>query len=224
MILFDEDVTLLDEIGRDIVQKKEGFRFSVDAVILAEFFRGNKPGKLLEIGTGTGIISILLSDRKEVTHITAVEIQSDMAELAGRNIVRNSLESRIEVIHGDIREMKKGNSYDYVITNPPYMTLDGKKINIHDNKALSRHEINLNLEELVKNAKRLLKPRGQFFMVHRTHRFPEILSALEKEGFSVKRTRFVYSDHESSSNLVLIEASKGRKEVLQVEPPLYLNT
>jgi 16S rRNA (guanine1207-N2)-methyltransferase len=224
MILCDEDITLLGEMKRDIIQKKEGFRFSVDAVILAEFFRGNKPGELLEIGTGTGIVSILLSDKSEITHITAVEIQPEMAELAGRNMVRNNLQDRIEVIQGDVREIKKGNSYDYIITNPPYMHLDGKKINIHDNKALSRHEINLTLQELVKNAKRLLKPRGQFFMVHRTHRFTEILSLLESEGFSVKRMRFVYSDHEKTSNLVLIEASKGRKEVLEVEQPLYLNT
>ncbi len=224
MIQWNEDVTLLNEMGRDIIQKKDGFRFSIDAVILAEFFRGRKPGKLLEIGTGTGIISILLSQNKEITDITAVEIQSEMAELAGRNIVRNNLSERIEVIHGDVKNIKNGNQYDYIITNPPYMPVDGKKINNHDNKALSRHEINLTLKELVKNSKRLLKPRGQFFMVHRTHRLPEIVCVLENEGFSLKRMRFVYSNNESNSNLVLIEASKGRKEIVEVEPPLYLNT
>lgn len=219
-----EDVTLLNEMGRDIIQKKSGFRFSVDAVILADFFKGVKPGKLLEIGTGTGIISILLSDREEIEKITALEVQPEMAELAERNMKRNKLEERIEVVLGDVKEMKPGNMYDYVVSNPPYIPVDGKKINIQDNKALSRHEINLTLEELVKNAKRLLKPRGQFFMVHRTHRFSEISSVLEREGFSVKRVRFVYSDHESGSNLVLIEASKGRKEILEVEQPLYLKS
>lgn len=224
MIHPDEDITLLNEIGRDIIQKKNGFRFSVDAVILADFFRGTKPGKVLEIGTGTGIISILLSGRKEVEKITALEVQPEMAELAERNVERNGLEERIDVVLGDVKEMKSGNMYDYVLSNPPYMPVDGKKINIHDNKALSRHEINLTLEELVKNAKRLLKPRGQFFMVHRAHRFSEISNVLEKEGFSMKRARFVYSDHENRSNLVLIEASKGRKEILEVEQPLYLNS
>lgn len=223
MIRPDEDITILGEVGRDIIQKKNGFRFSIDAVILADFFKGKKLGKLLEIGTGTGIISILLSDRKEIEKITALEVQAEMAELAERNVIRNSLEKRIEVVLGDVKEMKAGNVYDYVISNPPYMPLDGKKINLHDNKALSRHEINLTLEELVKNAKRLLKPRGQFFMIHRTHRFSEISGVLEKEGFSLKKVRFVYSDHDSSSNLVLIEASKGRKEILEVEKPLYLN-
>ncbi|WP_319371074.1 methyltransferase [uncultured Ilyobacter sp.] len=224
MIRPDEDITLLDEMGRDIIQKKNGFRFSVDAVILADFFKGKKPGKLLEIGTGTGIISILLSDREEIGKITALEVQPEMAELAERNMIRNGLKGRIEVVLGDVKEMKSGNMYDYVISNPPYMPLDGKKINMHDNKALSRHEINLTLEELVKNAKRLLKPRGQFFVVHRTHRFSDIACIFEREGFSLKRVKFVYSDNKSSSNLVLIEASKGRKEILEVEQPLYLNS
>ncbi len=224
MIHPDEDITLLNEMGRDIIQKKTGFRFSVDAVILADFFRGVKPGKLLEIGTGTGIISILLSEREGIEKITALEVQPEMAELAERNVKRNGLNKHIEVVLGDVKEIKSGNMYDYIISNPPYMPVDGKKINIHDNKALSRHEINLTLEELVKNAKRLLKPRGQFFMVHRTHRFSEISAVLEREGFSMKRARFVYSDNKSSSNLVLIEASKGRKEILEVEQPLYLNS
>jgi 16S rRNA (guanine1207-N2)-methyltransferase len=224
MIQPDEDITILGEVGRDIIQKKKGFRFSVDAVILADFFQGKKTGKVLEIGTGTGIISVLLSDRKEIEKITALEVQPEMAELAEKNVKRNSLEGRIEVVLGDVKNMKAGNVYDYIISNPPYMPLDGKKINLHDNKALSRHEINLTLEELVKNAKRLLKPRGQFFMVHRTYRFSEISGVLEKEGFSLKRVRFVYYDHKSSSNLVLIEASKGRKEILEVEKPLYLNS
>ena len=121
------------------------------------------------------------------------------------------------------KNLKEGNTYDYVISNPPYMTVDGKKINPTDSKAVSRHEISLTLSELIENAKRLLKPRGHFYLVHRSYRLGEILVELEKNGFSPKRIKNVYSDRFSEGKLVLIEASKGRREKLIIEQPMYLD-
>jgi len=218
----DEDITLLDD-GKTLLQKKQGFRFGVDAVILADFYRGKKNSKILEVGSGTGIIPILLCQTKGAQNITALEIQEEMAELAARNVARNSLEDNIKIKNIDVKNLKEGNSYDCVISNPPYMTIDGKKLNPSDGKAVARHEICLTLAELVENAKRLLKPRGQFYIVHRSYRLGEILMELEKNGFSPKRIKNVYSDRYSEGKLVLVEASKGRKEILSIEQPLYLD-
>ncbi|GLI56174.1 16S rRNA methyltransferase [Propionigenium maris DSM 9537] len=221
-ILEDEDITLLDD-GADIIQKKQGFRFGADAVILAEFYRGKSRAKILEIGSGTGIIPILLCQRNAASDITALEIQREMAELTQRNLRRNSMEDRVRVLNMDVKELREGNTYDCVISNPPYMTIDGKKINPNDSRAVARHEISLNLRELVENAKRLLKPRGQFYMIHRSYRLSEILVELERNDFSPKRIRSVYSDRFSEAKLVLVEASKGRREKLTIEQPLYLD-
>lgn len=218
----DEDITLLDD--GTLIQKRQGFRFGVDAVILADFYSGKKNAKILEVGSGTGIIPILLCQQKNAEDITALEIQDHMAELANRNVKRNSLEDKIKILHTDVKHLKQGNTYDCVISNPPYMVIDGKKINPNDSKAIARHEISLTLSELIESAKRLLKPRGQFYIVHRSYRLGEILIELEKNGFSPKRIKNVYSDTTSEGKLVLVEASKGRKETLTVEQPLYLGT
>lgn len=222
MIREDEDITLLDD-GADILQKKDGFRFGVDAVILADFYEGRTEAKILEVGSGTGIIPILLCQKGKAQNVTAVEIQDEMADLARRNVERNGLSQRIEVIHGDVKELKQGNTYDCVISNPPYMTIDGKKISQGDSKAVSRHEISLNLGELIDNARRLLKPRGSLYLVHRSHRLIEIINSLTEKGFSVKRIKNVHPDRDREARLVLVEASKGRKEKLTLEQPLYLD-
>lgn len=217
----DEDVTLLDD-GKTMYQKKDGFRFGIDAVVLAGFFEGKIKGKVLEVGTGTGIIPILLCQRGYMD-IKALEIQKDMAELARRNISLNGLEDRVEIINTDVKALKEGNTYDYVISNPPYMKIDGKKLNDRDEKTIARHEINLSLEELIVNAKRLLKPRGSITVVHRAYRLGEILIELEKNGFSTKRIQSVYPTREVDARLVLVEASKGRKESLRIEDGLYID-
>jgi len=221
-LLEDEDISLLDD-GADIIQKKSGFRFGADAVLLAEFYNGRQRSKILEVGTGTGIIPVLLCQKDKTSHITALEIQEEMADLTIRNLRRNSLEDRVRVLNIDVKNLKEGNTYDCVISNPPYMVIDGKKINPNDSRAVARHEISLTLKELVENAKRLLKPRGQFYLIHRSYRLGEILMELEKNGFSPKRIKNVYSDKFSEAKLVLVEASKGRNEKLTIEQPLYLD-
>lgn len=221
MLYENEDMTLLRDNFK-IIQKTNGFRFSVDAVILADFFSPIKEGKILDIGTGNGIIPILLYGKGKGKKIVGVDIQEENISLARRNIQLNNLEDMIDIVNCDIKDYPMGNSFDYIVSNPPYMKVDGKKQNDLSSKAIARHEIKLDLENLVKNAKRMLKPVGSFSLVHRSYRFTEISRVLEESGFSLKRVRFVYFSKEKNSNLVLIEAWKGKKCQLEIEPPLFL--
>ncbi|WP_410208337.1 tRNA1(Val) (adenine(37)-N6)-methyltransferase [Fusobacterium sp.] len=221
MLEVGEDITLLKN-GYKIIQKKDGFRFSVDAVLLSDFFTPFKQGKILDIGTGNGIISMLLAINKKSSAITGIDIQEESCKIAEKNVKLNELEDVIKIINGDVKEYPYGNTFDYIVSNPPYMKTDGKKQNECMSKSIARHEVKLTLEELVKSAKRLLKPVGTFSMIHRSYRFTEICRVLEDCGFSLKRVRFVYFSKEKNSNLVLIEAVKGKKCKLEVEAPVYL--
>lgn len=220
-MLVNEDITTLNN-GYKLIQKKDGFRFSVDAVILSDFFSPTKKGKILDIGCGNGIIPILLYSKGKGEDITGVEIQEENCELALKNVKLNNLEKYIKIENSDVKEYPKGNTFDYIISNPPYMEVDGKKQNILSCKSIARHELTLNLYDLIRNAKRLLKPVGSITLVHRSYRFTDISRILEDCGFSLKRVRFVYYSKDRNSNLVLVEAFKGKKCKLEIEPPLFL--
>lgn len=220
-MLVNEDITMLNN-GYKLIQKKDGFRFSVDAVILSDFFSPTKKGKILDIGCGNGIIPILLCSKGKGEDITGIEIQEENCELALKNVKLNNLEDYIKIENSDVKEYPKGNTFDYIISNPPYMEVDGKKQNILSCKSIARHELTLNLYDLIRNAKRLLKPMGSITLVHRSYRFTDISRILEDCGFSLKRVRFVYYSKDRNSNLVLVEAVKGKKCKLEIEPPLFL--
>ena len=220
-MLVNEDITTLNN-GYKLIQKKDGFRFSVDAVILSDFFSPTKKGKILDIGGGNGIIPFLLYSKGKGEDITGVEIQEENCELALKNVKLNNLEDYIKIENDDVKEYPKGNTFDYIISNPPYMEVDGKKQNILSCKSIARHELTLNLYDLIRNAKRLLKPMGSITLVHRSYRFTDISRILEDCGFSLKRVRFVYYSKDRNSNLVLVEAFKGKKCKLEIEPPLFL--
>ena len=220
-MLVNEDITTLNN-GYKLIQKKDGFRFSVDAVILSDFFSPTRKGKILDIGCGNGIIPILLYSKGKGEDITGVEIQEENCELALKNVKLNNLEDYIKIENDDVKEYPKGNAFDYIISNPPYMEVDGKKQNILSCKSIARHELTLNLYDLIRNAKRLLKPMGSITLVHRSYRFTDISRILEDCGFSLKRVRFVYYSKDRNSNLVLVEAFKGKKCKLEIEPPLFL--
>ncbi|RUA09859.1 MAG: 16S rRNA methyltransferase [Fusobacteria bacterium] len=217
----DENLEPLD-YGMVILQKKDGFRFGEDALRVADFFSPTKSGNLLDIGTGTGIISLMISRNSKINHITAVEIQEEMADMAKRTVEKNSLEEKIEVLNIDIKKLNRGNTYDYIISNPPYMKNQGGKVNPNSIKAISRHEVTLNLEELIKESKRLLKPGGTLTLIYRSERMVELLSILSNEGFYVKRMQNIFSKTNKTSKLFMVEAVKGKNKGFEFLEPIYV--
>lgn len=217
----DENLEPLDH-GMVILQKKDGFRFGEDAVMVAEFFTAIKNGKLLDIGTGTGIISLILSRNPKVDNITSVEIQEEMAGMAKRSVEKNDLTEKIEVLNVDIKKLNRGNTYDYIVSNPPYMKSSNGKVNPHSMKAISRHEITLNLKELIDESKRLLKPGGSLTLIYRSERMVELLNNLSQSGFYPKRIQNIFSENTKVSKLFMIEAIKGKNKGFEFLEPLYI--
>ncbi|HAS80113.1 MAG TPA: 16S rRNA methyltransferase [Fusobacteriaceae bacterium] len=217
----DENLEPLDH-GMVILQKKNGFRFGEDAVMVAEFFSPDKSGNILDIGTGTGIISLILSRNPKINKITSVEIQEEMAEMAKRSIEKNNLTGKIEVINIDIKKLNRGNTYDYIISNPPYMKNSNGKINNNSIKAISRHEITLKLEELIAQSKRLLKPGGSITLIYRSERMIELLNKLSEFGFYPKRIQNIFSKNTKISKIFMIEAIKGKNKGFEFLEPLYI--
>lgn len=217
----DENLEPLDH-GMVILQKKDGFRFGEDAVMVAEFFKSTKNGKLLDIGTGTGIISLILSRNPKIDSITSVEIQEEMAGMAKRSVEKNNLSERVEVLNIDIKKLNRGNTYDYIVSNPPYMKSSNGKVNPHSMKAISRHEITLNLKELIDQSKRLLKPGGSLTLIYRSERMVELLNNLSHSGFYPKRIQNIFSENTKVSKLFMIEAIKGKNKGFEFLEPLYI--
>jgi tRNA1Val (adenine37-N6)-methyltransferase len=168
-LLQDERIDDLQCKGLNIIQKKSGFRFGVDAVLLSDFAHIRKNDNVIDLGTGTGIIPLLLSVKTEASQITGLEIQAEMAEMAQRSVTMNRLEDKINIICGDIKkvsELFEKSSFDCVVSNPPYISRGGGKINPSDMKAISRHEILCTLEQLVESTAYLLPPGGRFAFIH----------------------------------------------------------
>lgn len=216
------DLTELEN-GYKIYQSRDGFRFSVDPVILSDFYQEKIHAKVLDIGTGNGIIPILLVMKNKAQDIVGVEIQKEVADLARENVELNGCTSKIRIVNSDIKDFRERNSFDAILSNPPYMEVDGKKINGNDSKSIARHEIALNLRELIENSKKLLKPRGTLYIVHRAYRLPEINQLLLEYGFAVEKIQMVYSSRGENANLALIKGCKGRKVLTQILEPLYLD-
>ena len=160
---------------------------------------------------------ILLSDNEFLSEIIGIDIQRENIERAIKALELNKIRKNIIFECMDIKEYKNSNYFDVIISNPPYMEDNGKKINENEHKAISRHEIKLTLSEFISNAKRLLKPIGSLYFIHRTHRLVEIVKSLDKNNFSIKKIIFIYSTKNNKSSMVFIEAIKGKKVKLEVE-------
>lgn len=218
----------IDELHRNgyrIIQKEQGFCFGMDAVLLSGF-ASVKPGEsALDLGTGTGIIPILLEAKTEGKHFTGLEIQEEFADMAGRSVRLNGLESKIDIVLGDIKEAGRifgGASFDVVTTNPPYMNDSHGLKNPDLPKAIARHEVLCTLEDVVREGARVLRPGGRFYMVHRPRRLIEILSALTSHKLEPKRMKFVHPFADKEANMVLIEAVRGGGPLMKVEKPLIV--
>ena len=219
MLKDDEIIEKLDEKFK-IIQKVGGYKYGEDTILLFKLFQASlnkKNIKLLDIGTGNGILPILLSDNEFLSELIGIDIQKENIERANRALELNKIEKNIQFECIDIREYKKSNYFDIIISNPPYMDDNGKKINENEHKAISRHESKLSLSELISNAKRLLKPIGLLFFIHRTHRLVEIIKALDKNNFSVKKIIFIYSARNNKSTMMFVEAIKGKKVKLEIQ-------
>ena len=221
MIIEDETLEDLPSVNCKIIQKKKGFRFTVDSILLVNFLKLKKNTNLLDIGTGTGIMPLLLCRKEEINLITAVEIETEIAKMFEKTIEINSLESKIKLINIDIKNYKE-KPFNMIISNPPYMKLNEGYVSPHDYRAGARHEVNLDLKELLINGKRLLKNGGSFNLVYRTNRFIEVLDESKILNLNVKRVRFIYSKPNQSSDLFMIEMIKGFKCACVVEEPLYI--
>ena len=219
MLKDDEIIEKLDEKFK-IIQKVGGYKYGEDTILLFKLFQASlnkKNIKLLDIGTGNGILPILLSDNEFLSELVGIDIQKENIDRANKALQLNKIKKNILFECMDIREYKKSNHFDVIISNPPYMDDNGKKINENEHKAISRHEIKLSLNELISNAKRLLKPIGLLYFIHRTHRLVEIIKTLDENNFSIKKIIFIYSSQNNKSTMMFVEAVKGKKVKLEIQ-------
>lgn len=207
-----------------IIQNTEWFRFGIDSVLLTEFARDIKDNKnIVDLGTGTGILSILLSKKVNPKKIIGVEVQKDVYEMAKKSVKLNNLENIIELINTDIIDLKlQKNYYDVVVTNPPYKKM-GTGINAANEKQqISRFETTASLDDWIRVSSSVLNSKGSFYMVYRTDRLMEVFEILKKYKLEAKRIRFVYSNKNQESKLVMIKAVKNANQYLKVEKPLII--
>lgn len=220
-----ERIDDLQRKGYRIIQNPEKFCFGMDAVLLSGFARVKPGAKVLDMGTGTGIIPILLEGKTKASHLTGLEIQEESADMARRSVLLNGLEEKIDIITGDIKEagsIFQAASFDVITCNPPYMIGQHGIANPDAPKAIARHEVLCTLEDVIKNAALLLKPGGNFFMVHRPFRLAEIITMMTKYKLEPKRMQLVYPYVDKEPNMVLIEGCRGGKSRMTVEKPLIV--
>lgn len=210
--------------GLKVLQNPENFCFGIDAVKLSEFAKIRDKSKVCDLCTGNGIIPLLMA-KKNSASFSGIEIQAESFELAKKNIALNGFEDRIEIVNGDIKEIKKyfsPESFDFVTANPPYFSLTSGRFNPKDEKLIARHEILCNLDDVVRAASFLLKSGGSFFMIHKPERLSEIFSSMKKYRLEPKRMQFIQSFENENPNLVMIESKKNAKPHLVVEKNLIV--
>ena len=208
-----------------IIQDNEMFNFSLDSVLLPNFITINESTKnILDIGTGNAPIPLILS-QKTKAHLTAIEIQKEVSDMAKESIKLNNLEKKITIINQDIKEYYKNATpefYDIITCNPPYFEVKEKsKFNKNDYKTIARHELTLNLEDILKISRKLLKNGGTLGLVHRPERLIDILLTMRKYNIEPKKIRLIYPGKNKEANILLIEGKKNGKKGLKILPPLY---
>ena len=221
----DERIDDLQRNGYRIIQKKKGFCFGMDAVLLSGFAQVKEGEAAVDLGTGTGIIPILLEAKTKGKHFTGLEIQEEVAEMAGRSVRLNQLENRVDIVRGDIKEASRlfgKASFDVVTSNPPYMNDNHGLKNPELPKAIARHEVFCALDDVCREASLLLKSGGRFYMVHRPHRLAEIITALKTYKLEPKRMKLVHPFVDKEANMVLIEAVRGGRSMMKVEAPIIV--
>lgn len=209
-----------------IIQNAKGFCFGIDSVLLSDFAKNiKKNSTIVDLGTGTGIISILLSKKTEAKKIYGIELQEEVCDMASRSVLLNNLQDKIEIINKNIKNISDTlgiNVSDVVVTNPPYKKYGTGLLNEDDSKIISRHEKECTLEDVIKQSFKILKDKGLFYMVHRPDRLVDIIYLMRKYKIEPKEIRIVYSNIKSKAVLVLIKGIKNAGEELKVLSPLYI--
>lgn len=221
----NERIDDLQRNGYQIIQDPNRFCFGMDAVLLTGFATAKEKDRLLDLGTGTGIIPLLMEAKYHCSHLTGLEIQEESADMARRSVALNGLLDKIDIVTGDIREADRlfePASFDCVTCNPPYMIGQHGLTNPEDAKAIARHEILCTFADVARVAARLVKPGGRFFLVHRPFRLAEIMTMLSEYKLEPKRMQLVYPYVDKEPNMVLLEAVRGGRPRMTVEKPLII--
>lgn len=222
----NERIDDLEYKGLKIIQKIDGFCFGIDAVLLSDFAKDIKnDSKVIDLGTGTGILPILISAKTNAEKIIGVEIQEEIANMARRSVELNKLESKIEIINENIKNLDKKmeiGTFDAIVTNPPYKKLETGLTNENKVKYISRHEVEADLEDFISISSKLLKNNGNIYMVHRPERLADIMFLLKKYKLEPKVLKCVQSNADKPPKLILIKATKNAKPFLKIEKPIYV--
>ena len=226
MIKENERIDDLECKGLKIIQDPRSFCFGIDSILLADFAKNLKKGsRIIDLGTGNGILGLLLCAKTELKEIIGVEIQKDIAEMAQRSIKLNQLEEKFKIIHANIKDISsilKEKNFDVVVTNPPYKKKNTGILNEEEKKIIARHETVANLEDFIQVAKQVLKDKGEMYLIYRTERLVDLVSSLRQNHMEPKKMRLIYSSETKEPNLVLIKAVKNANPFLKIEKPLYI--
>ena len=221
----DETIDDLQLKGLKLIQKKDGFKFGIDAVLLSDFACIKSKHKVMDLCTGTGIIPFLVYGKYTPQSVYGLEIQEDMIDMAKRSIKLNSLEEKVFFINEDLKNiefLKKLQKFDVVTVNPPYKLNDAGIINPNDKLAIARHEILCNLEDVISASRVLLKDNGRLFMIHRPERLADIFTLMRKYKIEPKRVKMIHPKIGKAPNIVLVEGQRDGGEYLKWEAPLYV--
>lgn len=224
----NERIDDLQYKGLKIIQNTKGFCFGIDSVILSDFAKNIKKGsKVVDLGTGTGIIGLLLCKKTELKEIVGVEIQKEVAEMANRSIKLNKLEDKFKILNTDINKifedkLLEKNKFDVVVMNPPYKEKGTGKINEVDSKIISRHEVKATLSDFIKVASNLLKDKGEIYIVHKPERMPDIIQKMRENKIEPKEIKTVSSNKKTEASLILIKGIKGANKFFKILEPLYI--
>lgn len=217
----------LDDLqnGLFIIQKQNGFKFGIDAVLLSDFAKNISSKKTLDLCTGTGIVPLLLSAKTRTPEIHGLEIQADIAEMAQRSVEYNKIGNRVTIKCGDLKnasEIYGKGVFDKITCNPPYMKCGSGNQNDTDTKSVSRHEVMCTIDDVMKSVSELIRPKGRLYMIHRPSRIADIMCAMRKYRIEPKKLRFVHSSVNKAPSMVLVEGMKDGGDELKILPPLYV--
>jgi len=222
----NEKIEDLGDKELKIIQARSSYRFSVDSILLLNFVRVKNYEKIIDLGTGSGIIPLLLYGKRKGLSIYGIEIQKDLADMARRSVVLNKLQNSITIIQEDFRNVSsifKNQQFNVVVSNPPYISLGRGKINPSNSRAIARHEIKCDLDDIISKSNYLLKNRGRIYLIYKSAKLMKLLIALRKYSIEPKVIKFIHPRPGENANLVLLEGIKGGKEELKTEDPIFLN-